>query len=88
MLDKLKKYGIRLSKEFVEERISLLQDKGNTQITHYQVSLGWFIFWVDVLSLKGEACEWGTPISKGGFGEVMTGYAYGGRVYAVKRIMV
>ena len=52
------------------------------------MSFGWFILRVDVLNLKGEAKEWGTPISRGGFGEVMTGYAYRHRVYAVKRFIV
>ena len=69
----------------MEERIDLIQDKGESSITHYQVSLGWFIFRVDVLNLKGPVSEWGTPISSGGFGEVMTGYTYRHRVYAVKR---
>ena len=84
----LQLHNIRVSHEFVEERINILQDKGDTSITHYQVSLGWFIFRVDILNLKGEAKEWGTPISRGGFGEVMTGYTYRHRVYAVKRCMV
>ena len=66
----------------------MIQDKGETSITHYQVSLGWFIFQVDVLSFKGEAKEWGKPISRGGFGQVMTGYTYRHRVYAVKRFEV
>ena len=72
----------------MEEKIDLIQDKGDTSITHYQVSLGWFIFRVDVLSLKGEVKEWGTPISRGGFGQVMTGYTYCHRVYAIKRFLV
>ena len=79
---------IRISDKFVEERIDLIEDKGETSITHYQVSLGWFIFRVDVLNLKGEAREWGKPIGKGGFGQVMTGYTYRHRVYAVKRFLL
>ena len=72
----------------MEEKISLVHDKGETSITHYQVSLGWLIFRLDVLSLQGPATEWGTPISKGGFGQIMTGYTYRHRVYAVKRFEV
>ena len=52
---------------------------------HYQVSLGWFIFRIDVLNIQGPAKEWGYPIGGGGFGYVMTGYTYMQRVYAVKR---
>ena len=85
---KLQDENIRVNDEFVEERICLIQDKGDTSITHYQVSLGWFIFRVDVLSLKGYVKEWGTPIKRGGFGQVMTGYTYRHRVYAVKRFLV
>ena len=77
-----------MSDKFEKRRISLIVDKINTQITHYQVSLGWFIFRVDVLSLEGVVKEWGKPIGKGGFGEVMTGYTYGRKVYVVKRFMV
>ena len=85
---KLQDENIRIGDEFSEERISLMQDKGETCITHYQVSLGWFIFRVDILNLKGEVKEWGTPISRGGFGQVMTGYTYRHRVYAIKRFIV
>ena len=84
----LEEQNIRINEEFVEEKINLIQDKGETSITHYQVSLGWFIFQVDVLNFKGPAKEWGTPISRGGFGQVMTGYTYRHRVYAVKRFEV
>ena len=65
-----------------------MSDKIDSHITHYQVSLAWFIFRVDVLNVIGTATEWGKPIGKGGFGEVMTGYSYGHKVYAVKRTMV
>ena len=65
-----------------------MSDKIDSQITHYQVSLGWFIFRVDVLNLIKPATEWGKPIARGGFGEVMTGYSYRHRVYAVKRTMI
>ena len=64
----LEEQNIRINEEFVEEKINLIQDKGETSITHYQVSLGWFIFQVDVLNLKGPAEEWGKPIGVGGFG--------------------
>ena len=57
----------------------------DSHITYYQVSLAWFIFRVDVLNLSGPATEWGKPIEKGGFGEVMTGFSYGHKVYVVKR---
>ena len=67
-LTQLEEQKIRICDKFVEERIDLIEDKGETSITHYQVSLGWFIFRVDVLSLKGEAREWGKPIARGGFG--------------------
>ena len=87
-MKKLGEWNIRIGDKFTEEKIDLIQDKGLTSITHYQVSLGWFIFRVDVLNLQGEAREWGTPISRGGFGEVMTGYTYRHRVYAVKRFEV
>ena len=49
------------------------------------MSLGWFIFRVDVLNIRGRAKEWGTPIGSGHFGHVMTGYTYRRRVYAIKR---
>ena len=55
---------------------------------HYQVSLGWFIFRIDVLNIRGPAKEWGYTITKGGFGYVMTGYTYMSRVYMVKRFML
>ena len=72
----------------MEEKVDLIQDKGETSITHYQMSLGWFIFQIDVLSFQGPATEWGTPIGGGGFGSVMTGYTYRHRVYAIKRFKV
>ena len=55
---------------------------------HYQVSLGWFIFRIDVLNVQGPAKEWGYTIGEGGFGYVMTGYTYMSRVYAVKRFIL
>ena len=55
---------------------------------HYEVSLGWFLFRVDVLNIQGPAKEWGYAIGGGGFGYIMTGYTYMSRVYAVKRFML
>ena len=82
---KLKEYGIRIRKDFVDEKMSLMNEKVEGHITQHQVSLGWFIFRVDVLNIRGRAKEWGTPIGSGHFGHVMTGYTYRRRVYAIKR---
>ena len=81
-------YRIRLRENFIDQKISLYQDKIDTHITNYQVSLGWFIFDIHVLNLRGPVKEWGYPIGKGGFGQGSTGYTYGRGVYAVKRFML
>ena len=52
------------------------------------MSLGWFIFRVDVLNIRGTAKEWGKHIGSGHFGYVMTGYTYRHRVYAIKRYIM
>ena len=62
--------------------------KNDAYIMHYQVSLGWFIFRIDVLNIQGPAKEWGYTLGGGGFGYVMTGYTYMSRVYAVKRFQL
>ena len=48
-------HHIGIREDFVEEEITFLRSRNDGYIMHYQVSLGWFIFRIDVLNIQGPA---------------------------------